>query len=744
MSKRNSKRPNRSFKKELKESASGRKVMNTKKMFGSRGKKKSVKGAFNREELEGIVSMTREGYGFVAVEGRNDDIFIAASNMRHAFNGDRVKIVTTREKGRNNDGSARRIEGVVEAIIERSRKPHIGILQVIRSEAWLIMESRSMPYDIRIPISEMNKWFSVGEISKKESERRDKKGKGGGEREGARGEREEILGWKPQDVNGLKVAVLVEEWSRRIGAPMGKIVDVLGEPGVNDTEMHSILVEYGLPYRFEPEVEEIADRIPEVITPKEISARRDFRNLTTLTIDPADAKDFDDAISFLPLKNGNYEVGVHIADVTHYIQPGSVLDKVAYERGTSVYLVDRTVPMLPEKLSNKLCSLRPNEDKLCFSAVFEMNEKGEILEQWFGKTIICSNHRFDYEEAQTIIETGKGEYSEEIGKLHLLATALRKKRFAAGAISFERPEMKVEVDEDGKPIRVYQKESKESNWLIEEFMLLANRCVAEHVGKVKKGAKGQQGEKQGSAKTFVYRIHENPNEEKVSSLRKFVKLFGYELGGEEGSAKGLAPALNSLLKKIKGTPEEDTIEMLALRAMARARYSTDNVGHYGLAFKYYSHFTSPIRRYPDMMVHRLLSLYLNGATSQDKKFYEEACEYSSQREQIATEAERASVKYKLVEFMQDKIGQVFPGTISGLTEWGMYVEIEPTKVEGMVALKEIRDDFYVFDEETYSITGKGTGKRYTLGDKVTVKVTRASLEQKVIDYELVYLTTSDA
>jgi len=644
------------------------------------------------EEFEGTVSLSRDGFGFVKVEGLKDDVFIPMRKLHFALNGDFVKIAVS--KRRIQAGlKGRSLEGEVVKIIHRSTKPHIGVLVVRGRQVWAIVESKNMPYDIRIDVDGPD---ALPEIGGKRAE------------------------------HGMKVAVLVTDWPKRSTEPLGRIVDVLGVPGENDTEMHAILAEYQLPYRFEPEVEKAADKIPDAITQKELAGRRDFRGVTTFTIDPTDAKDYDDALSFRKLDNGNVEVGVHIADVTHYVTPGSVLDKEAFARGTSVYLVDRTIPMLPEKLSNKLCSLRPHEDKLTFSAVFELNAKAKVIAQWFGRTVINSDQRFDYEQAQQIIETKQGPLAEEMLALHELASILRKQRFEKGAISFERPEMKVLVDETGKPVDVVQKESKESNWLIEEFMLLANRCVAEYATKKCK-AKNP---------TFVYRIHENPDPEKIDGLRSFAKMFGHQLG-DTSNPSAAAGALNALMKEAKGKPEENALQLLALRSMARARYSTDNVGHYGLAFQYYTHFTSPIRRYPDMMVHRLLAMYMDGASSQDKLYYEDCCEHSSVREQIATDAERASIKYKMVEFMQDKIGRVFDGHISGLTEWGIYVEIEPTKVEGMVSLREVRSDWFQFDEEKYETRGKASGRVYHLGDPVKIRVLRANLEQKILDYELV-------
>ena len=662
----------------------------------SRNRKSRPSGRRVFPQCTGTVQMTREGFIFVIVDGEEDDVFVKASKTRHALNGDKVRVAVTREKGKDSD---KRREGEVLEILERSSKPFVGILHTVGAQAWVLMQSRSMPYDISVDAEEASR-----------------------------------LGAQ----SGMKVAAVVDKWERKEPCPSGHITDVLGEPGKNDTEMHAILAEFNLPYRFEPEVENAADSISEKITAEDLKGCKDFRGVLTFTIDPKDAKDFDDALSFRKLDNGNYEVGVHIADVSHYVKPGSPVDKEARDRGTSVYLVDRTVPMLPEKLCNKLCSLRPYEEKLTFSAVFELSPRADVKSRWIGRTVICSDHRFTYDEAQEYIEA-EGNPSgdplvEAVRTLNDLALKLKAKSRRAGAIDFDRPEMKVEVDEEGRPINVYEKVSKEANWLVEQFMLLANRTVAEFVATDGK----MNGLVRKNAKTFVYRIHGEPNELKLEGFLTFAKGFGYKIDKDTPlSGRGAAKSLSALLDSAKGKPEHDAMENLALRAMAKACYSTDNIGHYGLAYKFYTHFTSPIRRYPDLMVHRLLALYLAGGESQKKDYYETECKYASEREMIAADAERTSVKYKLVEFMQDKVGMEFEGTVSGVTEWGMYVEIEPTKIEGMVPLREIKSDFFFYDEPRYRLVGKRTRKVYRLGDKVTIKVKNANLEQRLLDYELV-------
>ena len=697
------------------------------------GKRKGTKSLQSYPQFEGTVQMSREGFIFVMVPGEQDDIFVKASKTRNALNGDTVRVALTKEKV----GDKRR-EGEVVEIIQRSTRPHVGVLHFVGSQAWVLMQSKSMPYDIEI---DQQQALEMG-------------GK-----------------------TGMKAAVVVDRWEKYDIGPKGHVVDVLGMPGDNDTEMHAILAEFGLPYRFEPEVENAADKISEEITRNDLKGRKDFRDTLTFTIDPADAKDFDDALSFRKLENGNFEVGVHIADVSYYVRPGSPVDTEAQARGTSVYLVDRTVPMLPEKLCNKLCSLRPNEDKLTFSAVFEISPRAKIESRWMGRTVIRSDWRFDYEQAQAIIEASalsgsslpktsasqtppqavppltlprvarfsEGTAAEEpaiidvpadikeaVVTLNKLALQFRKKRFASGAMNFDRPEMKVEVDATGKPVNVYEKESKEANWLIEEFMLLANRTVAEFIATDGK----MNGVASKKAKTFVYRIHDEPNMEKISGLRDVAGNFGYKMG-DTNSPSEVARSLNELLASAKGTPSYDALQIIALRSMAKAKYSTDNIGHYGLAFKFYTHFTSPIRRYPDMMVHRLLAKYQEGEESQDKGYYEAQCVHASEREIIAAEAERSSIKYKLVEFMQDKIGQEFDAHVSGVTEWGLYAEIEPTKVEGMIPLRTIKSDYYEFDEKNFRLVGRRTRKVFNLGDPVRIRVKATSLEQKLLDYELV-------
>lgn len=666
----------------------------------------------------------------VAEQQSGEDIFIPVGRLRGALNKDKVKVAIL-SLGRQGQGP----EGEVVEVLERNSRPYTGILRIAGKKAWVITENRFMPYDIEVVNTEDIK----------------------------------------REYNGLKVAVLITGFPKGSLTPLGKFLEVLGKAGENDTEMCSILVEYGLPNKFPDYVEAAAAKIPCRITAADLKGRKDFRDTCTFTIDPADAKDFDDACSLKKLDNGNWEVGVHIADVSYYVKPGSVLDKEAYERATSVYLVDRTIPMLPEKLSNNLCSLRPGEDKLTFSAVFELDEKGKLINEWFGRTIINSDFRFAYEEAQQIIDNKgvtkgytpvlvagaegintkktktkgkKGEVitndvtglttakpskeiAEAVLQLHKLASVLRKKRFAEGSVQFERPEMKVLTDEKGKPIDVIEKVTKEANWLIEEFMLLANKEVATFVAKKVRR----------QSPTFVYRIHDQPNMEKVVELKTFIKHFGYQLGASDTPLQ-LAKALNKLTEQLRGKPECDTIELLALRCMARAQYTTDNIGHYGLGFRYYTHFTSPIRRYPDTMVHRLLSRYLEQGKSADKQQYEEYCKHSSEREQLATEAERASIKYKMTEFMQDKIGQEFDGVISGLTERAIYVSVEPTKIEGVISLRDIKDDYFKFDEQTYTVVAQASGQKYTIGDKVRVKVMATSLEQKII--EMAFVKQEDA
>ncbi len=638
---------------------------------------------------EGVADMTTSGAIFVRVEGLEEDIFVNQRNTANALDGDRVEVAVIH---RGRDG---RMEGEVTRILSRNRKPYVGIAEVGAHQIFVRADSRRMPMDIY--------------LSKRNY---------------------------PDVRDGEKVVVRIVDWQPGSKSPVGELVERLGLAGNNDTEMHAILAEYELPYRFEPEVEEAAAAIDARITAGEIASRRDFRDTTTFTVDPADAKDFDDALSVRKVRDGVWEVGVHIADVTHYVRPHSIIDDEAVERGTSVYLVDRTVPMLPERLSNELCSLRPNETSLCFSAVFTLNEQLEILDEWFGRTVIHSDRRFTYAEAQEVIETGKGDFAEEILTLNRLAQELRRQRFRNGAISFDREEVKFRLDENGKPLGVYFKEQKESNQMIEEFMLLANRRVAEFCSH-RRNEKGRA-----VPRTMVYRVHDAPSEEKLDRFRQFILRFGHVFKATKGRA--VAREMNKLFKQIKGSTEENAVSTMAVRAMAKAYYSTDNIGHYGLAFPYYTHFTSPIRRYPDMMVHRLLAHYLAGGKSVDKAEIDTLCEHASDREIVAAEAERASIKYKMVEFMKEHIGEEFEGHISGLTEWGIYVELDETHIEGMSFLRDVEGDYYTFDETAYEIVGRSTGRRLTLGDAVRIRVKRADLQKRQLDFELLLPDTPSA
>ena len=526
---------------------------------------------------------------------------------------------------------------------------------------------------------------------------------------------------------GDKAIARIVQWRDEEMNPRGEVVDILGRKGENTAEMHAILAEFGLPYKYPENVEKAAGKIDAGITDEEVAKREDFRGVTTFTIDPRDAKDFDDALSIRQLANGNWEVGVHIADVTHYVTPNSIIDREAQQRATSVYLVDRTIPMLPEHLSNGICSLRPDEEKLTYSAIFELDAKANVINYRIGRTVIRSDRRFTYEEAQQIIETGEGDFAREILTLDKLAKELRRRRYDNGALEFDRAEVRFEIDKDGHPISVYFKESKDANKLIEEFMLLANLTVAESIGKVAKGKK---------AKSFVYRVHDNPDTEKITNFSLIAMRFGFRVK-TEGSAKEVNKSLNRLLKDVKGRGEENMLAMLAIRSMAKAVYTTDNVGHYGLALDYYTHFTSPIRRYPDMMVHRLLAKYAEGARSTDKGKLEDQCRHSSDMEQLAANAERASIRYKQVEFMKDRLGEIYEGVISGVTEWGFYVELNDNKCEGLVPVRDLADDYYDFDEKNYCLVGRKYHNRYTLGDIVKVQVARADLDHKQLDFALV-------
>ncbi len=642
------------------------------------------KGKFKLRQLKvyitGKVDMTADGSAYIVPDDEfENDIYIAPRKLRNALHGDIVKVHTF-EKSRG-----RKKEGEVVEILQRAKTDFTGTMSISDNFAFFLADDRKMLHDIFIPLDSLN---------------------------GAKNEE--------------KVVVSIIDWPKGAKNPVGKVKNVLGKKGENNTEMNAILADFGFPLAFPQKVENEANNFSDKISAEEIAKRRDFRGITTFTIDPFDAKDFDDAISFQKLENGHYEIGIHIADVSHFVRPDTALDKETFDRGTSVYLVDRVIPMLPEHLSNDLCSLKPHVDRLSFSAVFEMDEQAHVIEQWFGRTIIHSDRRFAYEEAQEILDNQAGDYAEELQKLNELAYILRERKFKNGAISFESAEVKFVLDEKGKPIGVYTKERKDAHKLIEDFMLLANRKVAEYIGKQGKGK---------NKLPFVYRAHDAPNESTLTTFSQFAARFGYKLNTK--TEKETAKSINAMMQKIEGTGEQNVLTTLAIRSMAKAIYTTKRSSHYGLAFDYYTHFTSPIRRYPDVMVHRLLQFYLDGGTGINADMYEKLSEHASQMEKKAAEAERASIKYKQAEYLEDQIGTEYTGIVSGVTEWGMYVEIQENKCEGMVRLRDITDDFYVLDEKNYCIIGQRKKKVYQLGDEVRIKVKKVDLDKRQIDFTLI-------
>lgn len=630
-------------------------------------------------KAEGIFVRRSNGNNSVITDNDSEEIRVAERNSMHALNGDRVEVsIAARVKGKEP-------EAEVTRIIEKKDQTFIGTVKVDKHIAYLLTDSKYLANDIYIP-------------------------------------RQRLKG----ATNGDKVIVRITDWPDDAKNPQGEVVDVLGKTGQNTTEMHAILAEFGLPYRYPEAVEKAADKIDSGITDEEVAAREDMRGTVTFTIDPRDAKDFDDALSFRRLKNGHVEVGVHIADVTHYVKPGSIIEREAEDRATSVYLVDRTIPMLPEHLSNGICSLRPDEDKLTFSVIFEMDSNARVLDSRIVRTVIRSDRRFTYEEAQEVIETGKGDFADEILTLDKLAKQLRKNRYDNGSVDFDRVEVRFDIDENGHPTSVFFKESKDANKLIEEFMLLANRTVAAVIGVVPKKKK---------AKAFVYRVHDKPDEQRLNDLSNLARTFGYKLR-TTGTPLEINRSLNKMLVDLKGKGEENFLSTLAIRSMAKAIYTTENIGHYGLGFEYYTHFTSPIRRYPDMMVHRLLDKYLSGGRSVNVEKLEEQCKHSSQMEQLAANAERSSIKYKQCEYLADRLGEIYDGVISGVTEWGLYVELNENKCEGLVPIRDLADDYYDFDEKNYCLVGRKTHTRYTLGDCVRVQVARANIEKRMVDFAL--------